>query len=139
MLEPGPVALGGGQVVAVVDDLDLDDPAVRVCLFGLPGRAALVRLRPHGRVYEHIDQGLYYQLRNRYHLVLKSVAGSPLRTGPEEVRMQEGELWWFDNDQMHEALNDGDEDRIHMIFDLLPRARAAEAFPERAGRAGEAA
>ena len=44
--------------------------------------------------------------------------------------MQEGELWWFDNDQMHEAFNDGDEDRIHIIFDLLPadmRTRAAEA------------
>ena len=42
--------------------------------------------------------------------------------------MAEGELWWFDNDQMHEAFNDGGEDRIHIIFDLLPaemRARAA--------------
>ena len=46
--------------------------------------------------------------------------------------MGAGELWWFDNDQPHEAFNDGDEDRIHMIFDLLPKARVAEAFPDRA-------
>ncbi|MEL6125128.1 MAG: aspartyl/asparaginyl beta-hydroxylase domain-containing protein [Pseudomonadota bacterium] len=51
-----------------------------------------------------------------------------MKAADEEVRMQEGELWWFDNDQMHEAFNDGDEDRIHMIFDLLPRERASEAF-----------
>ncbi len=37
--------------------------------------------------------------------------------------MQTGELWWFDNKQMHEARNDSDEDRIHFIFDLLPRDR----------------
>ena len=39
--------------------------------------------------------------------------------------MREGELWWFDNRAVHEAFNDGDEDRIHLIFDLLPRARLA--------------
>jgi pimeloyl-ACP methyl ester carboxylesterase len=76
---------------------------------------------PGARVYPHIDRGEYYRLRNRYHLVLKSSAGSWLKAGDEEVRMREGELWWFDNDQPHEAHNDGDEDRIHMIFDLLPR------------------
>ena len=42
--------------------------------------------------------------------------------------MKEGELWWIDNDQMHEAFIDGVQDRIHMIFDLLPRERAEEVF-----------
>jgi quercetin dioxygenase-like cupin family protein len=53
-------------------------------------------------------------------MILKSSAGSWMKAGDEEVRMREGELWWFDNDQVHEAHNDGDEDRIHIIFDLLP-------------------
>ena len=60
--------------------------------------------------------------------VLRSTAGSWLRAGDEDVRMREGELWWFDNQQVHEARNDGDQDRIHLIFDLLPCARAAEVF-----------
>jgi Aspartyl/Asparaginyl beta-hydroxylase len=94
--------------------------------YGVPGRAVVVRLPPRGRVYEHIDRGLYYQLRSRYHLVLKSVAGSRLRAGPEEVRMLEGELWWFDNRLPHEASNDSDEDRIHLIVDILsPESVAA--------------
>ena len=42
--------------------------------------------------------------------------------------MREGELWWFDNNALHEAHNDGDEDRIHLIFDLLPTALAAQVF-----------
>lgn len=90
-------------------------------------RGKIVCLPAGRRVYPHIDRGQYYRLRGRYHLVLKSTAGSWLKAGDEEVRMREGELWWFDNDQMHEAHNDGDEDRIHMIFDLLPNARRAEA------------
>ena len=98
-------------------------------------RAKIVCLPAGRRVYSHIDRGDYYRLRNRYHLVLKSTHGSWLKAADEETRMGEGELWWFDNDQPHEAFNDGDEDRIHMIFDLLPSARIAEAFPYREGEA----
>ena len=104
-------------------------------LDGQLSRAKIVCLPAGRRVYSHIDRGQYYRLRNRYHLVLKSAHGSWLKAADEEVRMQEGQLWWFDNDQPHEAFNDGDEDRIHMIFDLLPRSRLAAAFPDRAAAA----
>lgn len=101
------------------------------------GRAKIVCLPAGRKVYPHIDRGEYYRFRGRYHLILKSAAGSWMKAGDEELRMREGELWWFDNDQMHEAENDGDEDRIHIIFDLLPvemREKAA-ASTERARRA----
>ncbi|MEM7497678.1 MAG: aspartyl/asparaginyl beta-hydroxylase domain-containing protein [Pseudomonadota bacterium] len=84
------------------------------------GRAKIVCLKAGKRVYPHIDRGEYYRVRGRYHFVLRSSAGSWMKAGDEEVRMAEGELWWFDNNATHEAHNDGDEDRIHMIFDMLP-------------------
>jgi hypothetical protein len=86
------------------------------------GRAKIVRMGPHTRVYPHVDRGAYYALRDRLHLVVKSPLGSRLCAADEEVRMREGELWWFDNKQRHEAFNDADVERIHLIFDLLPRA-----------------
>lgn len=92
------------------------------------GRAKIVCLPAGKRVYPHIDRGAYYRVRNRYHLVLSSALGSWMKAADEEVRMGQGELWWFDNDQMHEANNDGDQDRIHMIFDMLPAERAQEVF-----------
>lgn len=95
------------------------------------GRAKLVLLPAGRRVYPHIDRGRYYQLHDRYHLVLRSSQGSWLKAGNEEVRMQEGELWWFDNRQIHEAHNDGTQDRIHLIFDLLPPAKRALARQQR--------
>lgn len=94
----------------------------------LLGRAKIVCLPAGRRVYPHIDRGEYYAVRNRFHLVLRSTHGSWLKAGDEEVRMREGELWWFDNKQVHEAFNDGDEDRIHMIFDMLPVAEAPQVF-----------
>jgi len=115
---------------SVAEDLDC-------CL----GRARLVALPAGRRVYPHIDRGRYYQLHDRYHLVLTSSLGSWLRAGDEEVRMQAGELWWFDNRQIHEAYNDGDEDRVHLIFDLLTPAGRREAdrqlLQARAAQAGK--
>ncbi|MEM9494540.1 MAG: aspartyl/asparaginyl beta-hydroxylase domain-containing protein [Pseudomonadota bacterium] len=93
---------------------------------GTLGRAKIVRLPAGKRVYPHIDRGEYYRRRDRYHFVLQSPSGSWLKAGDEEVRMREGELWWFDNKQMHEAHNDGDGERIHLIFDVLPTVDMAE-------------
>ena len=95
---------------------------------GSLGRAKIVSLPPGNRVYPHIDRGDYYKVRNRYHLVLQS-EGSWMRAGDEEVRMKTGELWWFDNKAEHEAMNDGAEPRIHIIFDLLPE-KATLVTPE---------
>ena len=84
------------------------------------GRATIVRLAPKGQVYRHIDKGDYYRSRDRYHLVLQSDAGSLLGAGNEWIRMQPGEFWWFDNKAPHEAYNEADTWRIHLIFDVLP-------------------
>ncbi len=84
-------------------------------------RAMIVRLRPSGRVYRHIDTGQYYAVRERYHLVLRSSAGSPLTVGEESAVFAEGEVWWFNNKMPHEASNPSTEWRIHLIFDLLKR------------------
>ena len=83
-------------------------------------RATIVRLKPKSQVFRHIDEGSYYFLRDRFHLVLQSSTGSVLMSGGEQVRMQEGELWWFDNKQYHESYNESGDWRIHYIFDLLP-------------------
>jgi len=83
-------------------------------------RATIVRLKAESKVLRHIDEGSYYFLRDRFHLVLQSPTGSLLMSGGEEVRMREGELWWFDNKQYHEARNESGDWRIHFIFDLLP-------------------
>ena len=86
---------------------------------GTMGRCVLAMLKPNGTIYPHADDGLYWLLRDRYHLALKSVKGSHFKVGGDEVRMQVGELWWFDHTATHEAFNDSEEDRIHIILDVM--------------------
>ena len=88
---------------------------------GQLGRAMIVRLEPNGHVSEHIDEGAYYEKRDRYHFVLKSPGGSVLNSGGESVTMQQGELWWFNNSELHSASNPAGDWRIHIIFDLSPK------------------
>lgn len=95
------------------------------------GRAKIVRLPVGARVYPHIDRGEYYQEHDRYHLVLQSRGGSYLYAGGEEIWMKEGELWWFDNLQVHEARNESEHPRIHLIFDLKPCHAALLALASR--------
>jgi len=111
---PSPVAPRLPIVNAFVDDLVQS-------MNGTPGRVVMTKLRPHGRIFPHTDDGLYWLLRDRYHLVVKSVAGSHFKAGGEEVRMRTGELWWFDPTVLHEAFNESDEHRIHVIVDVLSR------------------
>ena len=87
---------------------------------GSLSRAMIVRLKPNSAVDLHIDIGSYYLIRDRYHFVVQSASGSWFRCGNEQVRMREGELWWFDNKQHHCAFNESEEWRVHFIFDLLP-------------------
>ena len=89
-------------------------------LGGEPGRAKIVNLPPGKRVYPHVDRGEYYRVHARFHLVLHSPEGSAMRAGDEVCRLRPGELWWFDNKAEHEAWNDGDDNRVHLIFDVLP-------------------
>ncbi len=92
-------------------------------LGGELGRAKLAQVPPGKKVLPHVDRGEYYRLHNRHHLVIRSEKGSPLQAGDEEVRMQEEELWWFDNSALHAAQNDSTANRVHLIFDVLPRER----------------
>lgn len=85
------------------------------------GRARIARLPAGGKVLPHVDRGEYYRARDRYHLVLRSPIGSLLRSGGEQARLRERELWWFDNHALHDACNDGMEERLHLIFDVLAR------------------
>ena len=87
---------------------------------GTLGRATLVALLPHGRVFPHVDAGAYYRIRDRFHLVLRSTRGSPLAAGDERVVMRPGELWAFNNKARHWADNPSEEPRVHLIFDVLP-------------------
>lgn len=105
------LAKGFPNTVALLEALASD-------LGGELGRAKFARLPPGARVLPHVDRGEYYSCRDRYHLVVDSDGQSVLAAGHEEVRMRNGELWWFDNKKIHSASNRSNNPRTHLVFDV---------------------
>jgi hypothetical protein len=85
-------------------------------------RVGFYKLTPKRGVLEHIDSGIYYEDKDRFHLV---ISGKYIYTTNEEhtdkavkERYNEGDLWWFNNKALHGAYNHGNEDKISLVFDV---------------------
>ena len=81
------------------------------------GYIMAVSLKAGGHVDLHIDEGVYAEYYDRYHLVLKSEEGNRFYNEDESVWMQEGELWRFDHRSVHYVENNSASDRWHLIID----------------------
>ncbi len=83
------------------------------------GRVMLTRLPHGGRITPHVDAGTPATYYSRYHVVLGCGDGpNRFRTVDDWVDMRPGEVWWVNNAQEHEVVNDSGADRVHMIVDI---------------------
>jgi hypothetical protein len=82
------------------------------------GRVMINKIAPGGVIYPHADTPAHAEYYSRFHIVLQSQPGVVFRAGDEQVYMATGEVWWFDNKQEHEVINNSADDRIHMIIDI---------------------
>lgn len=117
----------------VVDDVECINypawwalPQARPLIFSLMGlvegerlgRVLVTRLAPGAKITAHTDGGAPATYYERFHVVLNSAPGCLFRAGDETVQMQTGDVWWFDNTQEHEVINNSVDDRIHLIVDV---------------------
>lgn len=79
-------------------------------------RCGFLSLPIGGHVGQHIDQGTYYQTRDRYHLAIQGKYRYTV--GGQSVIVEPGTLLWFNNKLMHGTENVGDEVRITFVFDV---------------------
>lgn len=101
-------------------------PEARPLVFGLMaavqgerlGRVIINKLKPGGVIYAHRDTQAHAEYWDRHHIVLQSQPGVVFRAGNERVYMATGEIWWFDNSEEHEVINNSADDRIHMVIDI---------------------
>ena len=82
------------------------------------GRAMINRIAPGGVIFPHVDTESHTDYYTRFHIVLQSQPGVVFRAGTEQVYMATGEVWWFDNSQEHEVINNSADERIHLIVDV---------------------
>lgn len=104
----------------------LELPLARSIIFNLMravegerlGRVLITRLAPGKRILPHADMGAPAEYYDRYHVGLQVLPGVKFRAGNEIAPMQTGDVWWFDNRQEHEVVNNSADDRITMIVDI---------------------
>lgn len=114
-------------------------PEAQKLVFGLMGqvkgeclgRVVISRLGAGKKIPLHSDRvkmaeelwplkehpAVYYE---RYHFCLGASPGSVFIAGEEQVQMLPGEVWWVDNSIPHAVVNNGAEDRVHLVVDVRP-------------------
>lgn len=82
------------------------------------GRVLISRLAPGSSIAPHVDEGAPATFYQRYQVMLQCLPGVNFRSGEETVAMKTGDVWWFDNRQEHEVVNNSADDRIALIVDI---------------------
>lgn len=118
---------------AILDDLQVEPypawsrlPQLRPLIFDAMrfvegvqlGRVVITRLPPGGRITPHMDMGEAAAFYDRYQLALQSPPGCLFHAGDETAHFRSGELWHFDNSQVHSVENNSTDDRIVVIMDI---------------------
>jgi aspartyl/asparaginyl beta-hydroxylase (cupin superfamily) len=87
------------------------------------GKAATVmyvKLLPEKNISSHKDSGDYLENVRRHHIPIKTNNLVSFNVGDESINMTAGECWEINNIKTHFVVNDGNEERIHLIVDILP-------------------
>lgn len=109
-------------------------PEVRKLVFDLMarvqgerlGRVMINKVTPGGRIFPHADTPEQTRYYTRFHIVLHGLPGAVLRCGEgddaEQINMNTGDCFWFNNALTHEVVNNSADDRVSMVVDIrLPR------------------
>jgi len=87
---------------------------------GVITKAMIARLEPHQRITRHVDYGDSLTLSQRCHWVIKSNPLVKFIVNDELMYWSEHNIYEINNQYPHEIINDSDEYRIHLIFDIIP-------------------
>lgn len=84
------------------------------------GGVLITRIPPGGKILPHHDRGAWHA---EYHNVkvyvpLQSNSGCVNICEDEQINMQTGDAWTFDNLRTHSVENNGDTDRITLIISM---------------------
>lgn len=130
--------LRGGQQ-GMADDLSAAHVSDHACLeqmpyirsliapdgpFGEVTYAFIFRMRPLGVARPHADDDPALKTPFRVHIPITTNDGSLLLSEKRAVHFSVGEVWTFDNQASHAAVN-GEEVRTHLILDVQPNPRMA--------------
>ncbi len=92
---------------------------------GVLCKAMLAKLKSKGTIASHVD----YVIRDKYvhkiHIPLITNPQAIMQIGEEDFHLEKGKAYEVNNMVMHGVTNQGDEDRVHFIFEYYNKAKDA--------------
>jgi len=87
------------------------------------GRSRLMKLAAGGEVSQHVDFNYHWYTRVRIHIPVITNPDVTFYCADQEIHMQAGECWTFNNWRRHKVVNASSEDRIHLVVDTAGSSR----------------
>lgn len=78
----------------------------------------IARLKPHGVIDMHPDQGAFLETCHRIHVPLQTNPKVSYCIEDKEYYWEAGKIYEFDNTRWHGVKNRSDEYRIHLVINL---------------------
>lgn len=82
------------------------------------GRVMINKVSPGGRIFRHKDTPAHCEYYTRFHIVLQGLPGATLICEDEQINMNTGDVFWFNNALEHEVINNSSDDRLSMVVDI---------------------
>ncbi len=79
------------------------------------GGVLITKLPPGGEIKPHTDAGWHSDYYDKYYVCIQNKKGSNFYFHDGVVAPQEGEVYWFDNSNLHWVKNKTDIERIAMV------------------------
>jgi len=105
------------KLLSLVNDICKDLEKVHD---GICSIAMVVKLLPESEIRPHVDDTEYLQLTRRHHIAIKTNDKVLFCVDKECINMKPGECWEINNSKEHFVKNDSNEERIHLIIDIMP-------------------
>jgi|JYMV01.1.fsa_nt_gi hypothetical protein len=76
------------------------------------------RLKAGGKIDKHVDSGITLEMVHRIHVPIQTNEDAIFTVGGESINMIEGCAYEINNQRKHGVVNNGNTDRVHLVFDL---------------------
>jgi aspartyl/asparaginyl beta-hydroxylase (cupin superfamily) len=105
--------LANHEIKKIYQDLEL-------LIEGKVVRSEVINMSPHSRIRTHKDVSDLLYLSRRFHIPIITNKKCIFIVEEQKFHLEEGNLYELNNRRFHSVENFSDENRIHLIIDILP-------------------
>lgn len=87
---------------------------------GLVAKVMFSNLKSNCKIYKHNDSNEYLDIARRHHIPIFTNNNVFFNIEGGSLNMLEGECWEINNMKEHEVINNSNQDRIHLMIDIIP-------------------